>query len=135
MIFVKDHNVCLRRSKEMKKIIVVLAFLIVAILVACSTTYKSLTAEMPELSTKTDGVYRGEYDLESTPVKVTLDVIVQNGQITNIQIIKHRRSPIGKKAEKIIGSIIERQSLDVDVISGATASSKSILKAVENALK
>jgi uncharacterized protein with FMN-binding domain len=119
----------------MKRFIVVTAFFIVAILVACSTVYKTLSAKMPDLSSTADGVYRGEYDLESTPIKVVLDVVVQNGQITKIQIIEHKRSPIGKKAENIIKTIIERQSLDVDVVSGATASSKSILKAVENALQ
>jgi len=34
----------------------------------------------------------------------------------------------------IVDSVIENQSLDVDAISGATYSSKVILKAIENAL-
>jgi len=119
----------------MKRFKLAIVFFLVALIAACSTTYKSLTAVLPDLSLKANGVYRGEYDLKSTPVKVVLDVTVQNGQISNIKIVEHRRSPIGKKAENIIGSIIEQQSLDVDVISGATASSKSILKAVENALQ
>jgi uncharacterized protein with FMN-binding domain len=33
-----------------------------------------------------------------------------------------------------VPKIIEAQSLEVDVVSGATGSSKAILKAVENAL-
>ncbi|MDR0494119.1 MAG: FMN-binding protein [Treponema sp.] len=90
---------------------------------------------MPDLALIADGVYRGNYDLASTPVKATLDVIVQNHQIAKIDIVKHSCSPIGKKAEKITGRIIEGQSLDVDVVSGATGSSKTILKAVENALQ
>ena len=44
-------------------------------------------------------------------------------------------SPIGKKAENIVSRIINRQSLDVDVVSGATISSIAIIKAVENALE
>jgi uncharacterized protein with FMN-binding domain len=40
----------------------------------------------------------------------------------------------GKKAEAIVPAIIEAQNLTVDVVSGATGSSKAILKAVENAL-
>jgi uncharacterized protein with FMN-binding domain len=87
------------------------------------------------MTAKTDGVYRGNYSVSGTPVKVTLDVTVQHGNINSITLIRHIRSPIGKKAEKIIQNIIEAQSLDVDVISGATASSKAILKAVEDALQ
>jgi len=111
-------------------------FLLVCVFISgCSTTYKNLTAKMPDLALRTDGTYRGIYDLSGTPVKVTLDVTVQNQKITGIKIIKHSGSPIGKKAEKITDQIIANQSLDVDVITGATASSKSIIKAVENALQ
>jgi len=119
----------------MKKLKLVLVVFLVFLIVACSTAYKSLTAEMPDLTLKTDGVYRGKYDVSGTPVKATLDVVVQNWRITSIQIVEHFCSPIGKKAEKIIDQIIEHQSLNVDVVTGATASSKAILKAVENALQ
>jgi uncharacterized protein with FMN-binding domain len=90
---------------------------------------------MPDLSLKADGIYRGNYDLSGTPVNVFLDVNIQNHRIIEIIIVKHLCSPIGKKAEKIIDQIITIQNLDVDAISGATASSKSIIKAVENALQ
>jgi uncharacterized protein with FMN-binding domain len=90
---------------------------------------------MPDLSGKPDGVYHGSYDLSGTPVKVALDVTLFNQFITEIKITKHSCSPIGKKAEKIIEKVMEQQSLDVDVISGATGSSKSMLKAIENALR
>jgi len=104
-------------------------------IIGCSTAFSSIRAEMPDLTQKADGVFRGSYDLSRTPVKVTLDVTVSNHQITNIDIIEHIRSPIGKKAEKITDQIIQQQSLDVDVVSGATASSKAILIAVENAVQ
>jgi len=116
----------------MKKIIL---FLVICVLIiGCSTAYKSLTAIMPDLTLKEDGVYRGIYDLTGTPVKVTLDVYIQDNRIKSIEIIKHISSPIGKKAEKIIDQIIVSQNLDIDAVSGATGSSKAILKAVENAL-
>ena len=110
-------------------------FCVGVLIIGCATSYKNITAEMPDLTLIADGMYRGYYDLSSTPIKVTLDVRVQNQKVTGIEIVDHSCSPIGKKAEKIIDSITERQSLDVDVISGATASSKAILKAVENALQ
>jgi len=40
----------------------------------------------------------------------------------------------GGKAEKIVDDVIKAQSLNVDVVSGATVSSKVILKAGEMAL-
>ncbi|MDR2068556.1 MAG: FMN-binding protein [Spirochaetaceae bacterium] len=113
----------------------VMAVLPLFLVIACAINFAAIQAEMPELSDKRDGTYRGEYDLSQTPVKVTLDVRMENARITGIEIVKHLCSPIGKKAEKITAQIIEKQSLQVDAISGATGSSKAILKAVEAALK
>ena len=42
---------------------------------------------------------------------------------------------LGSSAESIVNDIIEKQSLDIDAIAGATVSSKCILKAVENAIE
>ncbi len=113
----------------------VLIVLFCALIAGCSTAYKTLVAEMPDLIPIVDGIYHGNYDLSGTPVKVMLDVIIQNHKIIKIEIVEHFSSPIGKKAEKITEQIIEHQDLNVDAVSGATASSKAILKAVENALQ
>jgi uncharacterized protein with FMN-binding domain len=59
---------------------------------------------------------------------------MQRGVIQNIDLIKHFNGR-GEKAEVIIPKVVEAQSLKVDVVSGATASSKAILKAVETALE
>jgi len=113
-----------------------LFIVITALLIAgCSTAYKGLQASLPDLGGKPDGVYRGKFDVSGTPVNVVLEVTIQNELISSIRIISHMCSPIGKKAEEIIERIILKQSLDVDVVSGATASSKGILKAVEDALQ
>jgi len=128
------NNTLFRRSL-MKRNRFFLIVIIGIIIIGCSTAYKTLTVKMPDLAPIADGTYRGNCDLKGTPVNVTLDVIVQNSKITKIEIVKHVCSPFGKKAEKIIDKVIENQSLDVDVVSGATGSSKAILKAVENALQ
>ncbi|MDR0314003.1 MAG: FMN-binding protein [Treponema sp.] len=116
---------------------IIFGLLVVAILaVSCnSIPFAEIVASLPDMNTKPDGVYRGNYDLSGSPVKVTLDVTVQNHYISAVNIVKHVCSPIGKKAEKITETIIEEQSLNIDVVSGATGSSKAILKAVENALE
>ena len=86
----------------------------------------------PKLSSLSDGTYKGSYT--AFPVSVTVEVTVSDHQITAIKILKHDNGK-GKPAEVIVDEVIEKQSLDVDVISGATYSSKVILKAIENALK
>ena len=103
---------------------------------ACnSAKFSGIEVLLPDMQYKSEGIYRGNYHLSGTPVKVTLDVTIQHGNINSINIIEHICSPIGKKAEKIIERIIEEQSLGIDAVSGATGSSKAILKAVENALQ
>ena len=120
----------------MKNLFVLGLFAILAFCISCSTSQlKDIQASLPDLRNKPDNVYRGFYDLSGTPVEVTVDVTVRNQKITELKIIKHKCSPVGKKAEKITDRIVESQSLNVDVVSGATGSSKAILKAVEVALQ
>ena len=79
-----------------------------------------------------DGIYEGEYyiqDFIGAKVKVT----IENGKIKNIALLDHKYG-LGKKAEEIINTIKEKQTLEVDTISGATHSSTVIIKAIENAL-
>jgi uncharacterized protein with FMN-binding domain len=91
--------------------------------------YLDIHPALPDISGKPDGVYRGSYKVG--PVEATVDVALSNAAISGITIIEHNCSPFGKPAEAITQRVIDRQSLDVDAISGATASSKAILKAVE----
>ncbi len=91
------------------------------------TTFSNL-----DISDVPDGVYVGEYDVDFVYAKV--EVTVQNGVITNIDILEHKNGR-GKPAEIVIDRIIEEQKIDVDAVSGATNSSTVIKKAVENALK
>ena len=93
---------------------------------------KETTFEDIHISDIPDGVYVGEYDVDFIYAKV--EVTVQNGEITNINILEHRNER-GKTAEVIADSIVDEQKIDVDAISGATNSSTVIKKAVENALK
>lgn len=79
-----------------------------------------------------DGVYVGEYQVNEA-VGAILRVTVKNNKITNIEFVEHRCGR-GKKAEAITDRVIDKQSLNVDAISGATGSSIVILKAIENAI-
>ena len=90
------------------------------------TTFSNL-----DISNVPDGVYAGEYDVDFVYAKV--EVTVQNGVITNIDILEHKNGR-GSRAEVVVDRIIEEQKIDVDAVSGATNSSTVIKKAVENAL-
>jgi len=79
-----------------------------------------------------DGVYEGAFSYADTGVKVR--VSVAGGWIQNIEILEGGRNPHGKRAEVITDDITKANSLNVDVISGATTTSKALLKAVELAL-
>lgn len=78
-----------------------------------------------------NGVYSGSYKV--FPVKVEVMVTVNNHKISDIELVKHNHGQ-GADAEVIIDRVLETQTLGLDVITGATYSSKIILKAIENAL-
>lgn len=78
-----------------------------------------------------NGIYRGE--AKNGVVKVEVSVVVEDGAITGIDILNHRTGK-GKPAEAITEDVIHAQSLEVDAISSATLSSKTILQAIENAV-
>ena len=84
-----------------------------------------------DLTSKSDGLYTGEY--KQTPLEVIVQVEVYNHEIVSITILKHQNGQ-GEDAEIIIDSVMLEQSLDVDTIAGATYSSKVILLAIEDAL-
>ncbi|MEW5785861.1 MAG: FMN-binding protein [Bacillota bacterium] len=84
-----------------------------------------------DLSKISNGAYLGSY--KAFPVAVEVKVTVTDHQITGIELLKHNNGQ-GGAAETITGKVVEAQSLSVDTISGATISSKVILKAIENAL-
>ena len=84
-----------------------------------------------DISQVPNGVYTGE--AKNGFVKAKVSVVVADGTITSIDILNHRTGK-GKPAEAITQDVINAQSLEVDAISSATISSKTILQAIENAL-
>lgn len=81
-----------------------------------------------------DGTYEGVAEGLQDGIKVS--VTVAKGKISDVQIVEHNESPgVSDPAlEKIPAEIIEKQSYEVDVISGVTYTSDGIKKAVEAAL-
>jgi uncharacterized protein with FMN-binding domain len=91
----------------------------------------SKVIEDVDLTLIEDGVYAGEFG--EFLVDVKLEVTVMDHEITGIEIIEQRAGP-GYEALETIDRIVEAQSPNVDVVSGATGSSKSIMIAVQKAL-
>ncbi len=83
-----------------------------------------------ELDQIPDGAYRGSFD--TVWVGAVVDLTVKDHRIVTIDL-QHRHDQ-GEAAEVIPDRVIAAQSLDVDMVSGATNSCLVILKAVENAL-
>ena len=86
------------------------------------------TVYMQEIN---DGTYSGSYG--DFLVSVTLEVTVSNNRITGIDVLEQNGGP-GYEAEETLDRILEAQSPVVDVVSGATASSRCIMIAVYKAL-
>jgi uncharacterized protein with FMN-binding domain len=81
-----------------------------------------------------DGIYEGSYRHGPNSAKVR--VIISQGKIVDIELIKHFASWKGDKANEIIPQrIIAEQSTAVDAVSGATNSSRVIMNAVQEALE
>lgn len=122
-----------------KKILIILLCTILFALIGASLYLKTLVNDVNSITVSnlnmaniTDGIYVGKYSI--TPVYVEVEALVTEHKITNIKIIEHENG-LGGKAEKIVDDVISRQSLEVDALSGATVSSKYIIKAIENALQ
>ena len=107
------------------------ALLIGAMLLGCAQT-PVIGAPVDHARLK-DGTYEGSY--RGGPNKASVQVIIKDNNIVNIEILQHQAWR-GKKAETaIVERIIAHQSTKVDAVSGATNSSRVIMNAVQNAIE
>ena len=107
------------------------AILISTMLLGCAET--PITGAPVDHARLKDGTYEGSY--RGGPNKASVQVIIKNNNIVNIEILQHQAWR-GKKAETaIVERIIALQSTKVDAVSGATNSSRVIMNAVQNAIE
>ncbi len=93
---------------------------------------------------KTENTVKGSFDLADGVYKgtgtgyagdITVAVTIKDKQITAIDILSSSDdAAFFNRAKAVIDRIIAGQTLDVDVVSGATFSSNGIISAVKNAL-
>ena len=112
-------------------------FLIIAIAMGAKMreiqkSMESVETVSIDMSKVKDGSYTADTDLGL--VKVKVEVMVEAHQIKTIEILEHQNGK-GKPAEAIIDEMIEKNTDEVDAISGATCSSVAIRSAVNKALQ
>jgi uncharacterized protein with FMN-binding domain len=119
--------------------------LVILVLATCFVTAKTLLSRFEanlkqlayseisdvNLASAKDGDYIGSYS--AFPVSVEVKVTIKNHAIKEIELLKHNNGQ-GQGAKVIPDKVVEAQSLKVDGVSGATYSSKVILKAIQDAL-
>ena len=98
--------------------------------------YKRAMAEMTidevDLQSVPDGRYLGAFDAGLVQSEVA--VTVRAHRIEVIELIRHQHGR-GAAGEAVIGRVVTEQRLGVDAVSGATGSSRVIVKAIETALR
>ena len=81
-----------------------------------------------------NGAYFGS--AEGFRSDITVAVVIRNKTITDIIVTDEDDDPaFFNRAEKLIDTMLKKQTVDVDVVSGATFSSNGIIEAVKEALK
>lgn len=120
---------------------VILAFLLFVI-VSVGVMFVYMTRGMDELKdvqvrsisplSLEDGVYRGEFD--SGRWANTVEVTVKDRKITDISLVEDVTFSRAEISEGLFDAVIEKQDLDVDIVSGATMTCKAYLAALEHAL-
>ena len=81
-----------------------------------------------------DGVYVGSSRGYGDAVRV--QVTMENGSITEVEILdaSHETKQFLRRAKRLLTTVVEAQSWEVDAVSEATYTSRGILGAVQNAL-
>lgn len=113
-------------------VVVIAAVMFIIISNSASNALNSMVYEDVDMNQAADGTFEGTADAGMVIVKVS--VTVKDHAISQIDIIEHKNGR-GTAAEAITQSMVDANTYDVDIISGATLSSETIKSAVSKALK
>lgn len=102
-------------------------------LAACSDTGKSTEGRTEGIEVE-DGIYEGEANGNNGPVLV--EVTVENNEIVEVEVVEHNETEnIAANAfEETSERIVENQSVEIDIVTGATTSSEAVIEATKEAL-
>lgn len=93
---------------------------------------RNMQIDEVDLSKIPDGTYQGDFSFSKLFYEV--EVSVKNHSMESIKVLRNGTNDHAKKAEGVLQNVLNAQSLKVDVVTGATTTSKALLKATENAL-
>lgn len=116
-------------------IVLFVAFMAIKIETKMQKTREALDSQVNveiDMKQVADGIYKASSG--GGMVQVELEVEVKDHKIVNINLLKHECGK-GKPAESTIDEMVKNNTDDVDIVSGATASSKIIRNAVNKALQ
>ncbi|MZQ96358.1 MAG: FMN-binding protein [Acidaminobacter sp.] len=124
-----------------KKLLIGILIVLVLIFLAAQVVMKKIESNLNglmaleladiDLDQTKDGVFTGSHS--ALPVEAEVQVELKNHKIVSIELIEHKHGQ-GANAEILPEIVLQAQSLDVDLVVGASYSSKVILKAIEDAL-
>jgi fumarate reductase flavoprotein subunit len=104
-----------------------------AVLALSSCATPAIEVGRPVFSSLAEGSYEGSYAGQMG--KATVLVGLAGGRMVSAELTAFESSPVGAKAKAVMPArVVAAQSLDVDLVSGASYSSQVILKAIEAAL-
>jgi len=118
--------------------VLVVALPLVAVMGLCGCvseeirTVRTMRINDVDLSRVRDGSYEGSFSYGSFNYLVR--TTVKKGRIVKVDILKNRDTTYAMKAEKVAERVIEKQTPNVDAVTGATTTSKALLKAIEYSL-
>ena len=96
---------------------------------------KSMDISYVDPATVPDGEYTGEFPFRQRYL-YRVKVSVKSGRIADIEVLENgTENEYAKKGLGVIPRILREQSPKVDAVSGATVTSKSLMKCVEKAMK
>ena len=95
--------------------------------------YRQLPVAVVDVASLRDGSYAGEDTQAGFTFRVR--VSVANGRIARVDVLANRDSHYAQLALLAAGKLEGRPRNDVDAISGATTTSKALMRAVSNALQ
>lgn len=91
---------------------------------------KEIKINNVDISQLKDGIYTGKYSKDRWTSEV--EVLIKGSKIQDIKLLSDKLTP--DVSDELFEKIIDTQEINVDVVSGATVTSKAYLKSVENAL-
>jgi len=125
--------------KKLLKVILIV-FIVIVIIGSGALLYitrglesgKNLSINKINLEEIEDGIYKGRYEAGRWSNEVQVEIV--DNRINSISIVDDIMLSQPEVREEVFKRVLDKQNLDVDIISEATVTTKAYLKSIEVAL-